>query len=53
LHALEGAESEYLFILEFDDIAAARAWYDSSEYQTARSIRDQHATIQLMIVQGV
>jgi uncharacterized protein (DUF1330 family) len=53
LHALEGPESEYLFILEFDNIAAARAWYDSSEYQAARSIRDQHATIQVMIVPGV
>ena len=33
-----------LVMLEFDDMAAARRWYDSPEYTEARAIRQRAAT---------
>ncbi|MFC1720283.1 DUF1330 domain-containing protein [Pseudomonadota bacterium] len=51
VECLEGPGSEYLIMVEFDDVRAARAWYDSTEYQQARSIREQSAVVQVLIVQ--
>jgi len=52
LHMLEGPASQYMIITEFDDLQAARAWYDSPEYQVARKIREAAADVQVMIVPG-
>ena len=42
-----------IVILEFPDIAAARAWYDSPEYQAILPIRQAHSHCNfLTIVEG-
>lgn len=52
LQVLEGAASRYMIITEFDDVTAARNWYDSPEYQLARKIRETAADVQVIIVAG-
>ena len=42
-----------LVMLEFDDMAAARRWYDSPEYTEARAIRQRAATGSMIILQGL
>jgi uncharacterized protein (DUF1330 family) len=39
-------------VLEFPDMAAARAWYDGEEYRAARSIREGAARARMYIVDG-
>ena len=39
-----------MIIAEFADVASARAWYESPEYQAARAIREQAAEVQVSIV---
>lgn len=56
--ALEPVEGEYrpkrLVVLEFPDVAAARAWYASPAYQAILPIRLRHGRASfLTIVQGV
>jgi uncharacterized protein (DUF1330 family) len=41
-----------LVILEFDDLAAAKRWYESPEYQEARKLREGAATFRMVAVQG-
>lgn len=41
-----------LVILEFDDLAAARRWYESDGYRQARRLRSGAARIQMVAVQG-
>jgi uncharacterized protein (DUF1330 family) len=41
-----------LVVLEFEDADAARRWYDSEEYGTARAIRTQAATASIILVEG-
>ena len=36
---LEGAPAESVAIAQFPDMAAAKAWYDSPEYQDAKQYR--------------
>lgn len=39
-------------VLEFPDVAAARAWYDSPEYREARAARENAARGSLVLVEG-
>ena len=40
-------------ILEFEDEAAFRAWYDSDEYQAAKAIRLPAVTLKAALVHGI
>ena len=40
-------------ILEFPDLQAARAWYDSSAYREARTVREGAAVGSFIAVEGV
>lgn len=40
-------------VLEFPDLAAARAFYDSAEYRLARQARAGAAVMRMIAVQGV
>jgi uncharacterized protein (DUF1330 family) len=42
-----------LVVLEFEDLAAARAWYDSEAYQQAKSLRAGAAHLRMVAVQGL
>ena len=53
LAVLEGDwQPPRLVILEFEDLAAARRWYDSERYQAARGLREGAARLRLVAVQG-
>jgi uncharacterized protein (DUF1330 family) len=41
-----------LVVLEFDDLAAARRWYDSQGYRQARRLREGAARLRMVAVQG-
>ncbi len=40
-------------VLEFDDVQAARRWYDSPEYQEAKAVRQSASTASFILVEGV
>jgi uncharacterized protein (DUF1330 family) len=42
-----------LVVLEFEDLEAAKRWYDSERYQQARRLREGAAHIRMVAVQGV
>ena len=42
-----------LVILEFPDLAAARAWWDSPEYAEAKALRHAAASSEMVVVAGV
>ena len=46
-------DSRRVVVLEFDDVAAAKAFYDSPEYREARAARKNAADFQMIIVEGV
>jgi uncharacterized protein (DUF1330 family) len=51
---LEGEWSpSRLVVLEFEDLAAAKRWYDSEVYQEARKLREGVANFRMIAVQGV
>jgi uncharacterized protein (DUF1330 family) len=41
-----------LVLLEFDDLEAARRWYESPEYQDVKRLRDGAATLNIVAVEG-
>ena len=41
-----------LVVLEFEDLAAAKRWYDSERYREARRLRQGAARLRLVAVQG-
>ena len=49
----EGRVEGSVILIEFDDIAAARAFYTSPEYTAARAEREKAADTDLMLVEGV
>lgn len=49
---LEGTPPEGVVILEFPDIEAARAWYDSPAYQEVVKHRWNGSSYRVVIVQG-
>ena len=54
LAVLEGDwQPSRLVVLEFDDLAAARQWYQSEVYQQAKNLRDGAARLRMVAVQGV
>ena len=54
LAVLEGDwQPPRLVLLEFEDLEAARRWYDSEAYQAARKLRDGAASFRAVAVQGV
>jgi uncharacterized protein (DUF1330 family) len=54
LDVLEGDwQPSRLVVLEFADLAAARAWYDSEVYRQARTLREGAARLRMVAVQGV
>ena len=50
---LEGGWTPLIVIVEFPDMAAARAWYRSPEYAKALEVRDQALSRNLILVDGV
>ena len=48
----EGASRARTVVIEFADLATARACYDSPEYQAARALRDPVSDADLVIVEG-
>jgi uncharacterized protein (DUF1330 family) len=50
---LEGSpDPARVVVIEFADLAAARRWYDSPEYQEALKIRLANSTGRVLIVEG-
>lgn len=50
---LEGAPApQRIVVIEFPDLATARRWYDSAEYQAALKIRQANSTGRLILVEG-
>jgi uncharacterized protein (DUF1330 family) len=53
LAVLEGDwQPPRLVILEFEDLAAARRWYDSEGYRAARGLREGAARLRMVAVEG-
>lgn len=51
---LEGDwDPKRLVVIEFEDLAAARRWYESPEYAEAKKLREGAATLRVVAVQGV
>lgn len=50
---LEGSPIEGAVILEFPDMAAARAWYDSPSYQAAVKFRHSGSKSKAFFIEGV
>jgi uncharacterized protein (DUF1330 family) len=54
LAVLEGDwQPSRLVVLEFEDLAAAKRWYDSERYREARRLREGAARLRMVAVQGV
>lgn len=51
--AMEGPARERNVVIEFADVATAKACYLSPEYQIAKGIRQQVADGEIVIVEGV
>ena len=53
-HLIEGGpEPKRIVILEFADTAAAKRWYESTEYQKILPIRLANSTGRAFIIEGV
>jgi uncharacterized protein (DUF1330 family) len=50
---LEGAPAESVTIAQFPDMAAAKAWYDSPEYQDAKQHRLKGADFRIILTEGL
>ena len=54
LAVLEGDwQPSRLVVLEFEDLAAAKRWYESEVYQEAKKLREGAAHLRVVAVQGV
>lgn len=54
LSVLEGDwHPKRLVLLEFEDLEAAKRFYDSAEYQEAKRLREGAANLRMVAVQGV
>jgi uncharacterized protein (DUF1330 family) len=49
----EGEPAGGVVILQFADIAAAKAWYESDAYQAAADIRKRSADYRVIITEGL
>jgi len=52
VQSLEGNHPGRVVVLEFDNIEAAQAFYDSETYRQARQARDGAAEMTMYIVEG-
>ena len=50
---LEGPPVQGVVLIEFPDMAAAKAWYDSPEYQKAKSHRLKGGDYQFILFDGL
>jgi uncharacterized protein (DUF1330 family) len=54
LAVLEGDwQPSRLVVLEFEDLAAAKRWYESEVYQEAKQLRRGAAHLRMVAVQGI
>jgi uncharacterized protein (DUF1330 family) len=53
IETLEGPEALGSVIVEFPDMNAARAWYNSDAYQEARRLRFSGADYRVFLTQGM
>jgi uncharacterized protein (DUF1330 family) len=54
LAVLEGDwQPKRLVVLEFDDLAAAKRFYESADYQEVKKLRDGAATLRMVAVEGI
>ena len=54
LVVLEGGwQPTRLVMLEFEDLAAAKRWYESKVYQEAKMLREGAAHLHMVAVQGI
>ena len=54
LAVLEGDwQPSRLVVLEFENVAAARDWYQSEIYQQTKKLRDGAARLRMVAIQGV
>ena len=54
LAVLEGDwQPTRLVLLEFEDLAAAKRWYESEVYQEAKELREGAAQLRVVAVQGI
>jgi len=54
LAVFEGAwQPTRLVLLQFDDLEAAKRWYESAEYREARALREGAAELNMVAVEGV
>jgi uncharacterized protein (DUF1330 family) len=54
LAVLEGEwQPSLLVVLEFEDLEAAKRWYESEAYQQARKLREGAAGFRAVAVQGI
>ena len=54
LAVLEGDwQPKRLVILEFENLETAKRWYESSEYQEVKALRDGAADLNVVAVEGV
>jgi uncharacterized protein (DUF1330 family) len=54
LAVLEGDwRPQRLVLLEFEDLEAAKRWYDSPEYREARRLREGAAILKMVAVEGL
>lgn len=54
--AVENLEGEWnparLVVIEFDDVAKAKVWWDSPEYAEAKALRQATAETEMIVVEG-
>jgi len=54
--AVENLEGEWnparLVVIEFADVAKAKAWWDSPEYAEAKALRQATAETEMIVVEG-
>ena len=54
VETLEGSWSPTrLVVLEFPDRARARAWWESTEYDAAKALRQRAAATEMILVEGL
>jgi uncharacterized protein (DUF1330 family) len=49
---MEGEARTRNVVVEFEDLATAKACYESPEYQAAKRIRQKHADADFLIIEG-
>ena len=48
-----GWQPKRIVVIEFDDVARAKAWHDSDLYAPARALREASANTRMIVVEGV